>query len=824
MLRKEKKFELSYTGIQEHNDIGIIYHKQGDYSITLQIINSIPKYSANEEMYYNFHSTFSNIIKVLGEGYTIQKHDILPEKTFLKEKSEDYLENEYFKHFNNRKYKTIITYLTITKNVEKSSFTFKYDKLAFERFLNLSEKVYTLLQQNNFKPKFLNKREVQIFIQRFLSMEFDKDRFSIQNFKVNKDNIEFGNQVLKSVPLIDIEEADVPVNLRPLKHIQLATSFPVDLFSFLYEIPYCQCVIYHQLIQIPNQKKELDKLEAKKKKHNGIPDPKNDFAVEDIENVLKSIAKTNELLVYSHYNFFLYGTEKDVKDAKNYLEPKLFDSGFIPCKRDQNQKELYESLFPGHTHYLRGYNKFFTTSDSSICMLFKESIVMDEKSHFITYFADRQGVPMAIDPSEKPRAEGRINNMNKFVLGPSGSGKSFFMNSFVNQYYRQETDVVIIDTGHSYSGLCDYYGGKYITYSEEKPITMNPFKFEKEELNDEKRTFLNSMIGLIWKGANGDLSELESSVISTIVAKYYFSYFGDENSPIKELSFNSFYEFSCLKMEEEKAENNINIDVDSYKYILKKFYKGGEYDQILNADIDQSLLKEPLIVFEIDNVKDNPTLFPIITVIIMDVFLQKMRHRERKKMLIIEEAWKAIASPMMANYIKYVYKTVRKFEGEAILVTQELDDIIGNDIVKNTVIVNSDTTILLDQAKFKDNFDEIANLLSINEVERRKIFTINSLDNKDNRGRFKEVYIRRGRVGEVYGVEVSQAEYLTFTTERREKEAIKYYKLKYGTYQLALKNFIIDFKKSKLSLTDFFLKVNKSFKEETTKQQQLKSA
>jgi hypothetical protein len=90
---------------------------------------------------------------------------------------------------------------------------------------------------------------------------------------------------------------------------------------------------------------------------------------------------------------------------------------------------------------------------------------------------------------------------------------------------------------------------------------------------------------------------------------------------------------------------------------------------------------------------------------------------------------KAIASPLMAGYLFYLYKTVRKFWGEAIVVTQELGDIIGNAVVKDSIINNSDTICLLDQTKFKDNYKEIAALLSINETERKKIFTINQLDN-----------------------------------------------------------------------------------------------
>lgn len=172
----------------------------------------------------------------------------------------------------------------------------------------------------------------------------------------------------------------------------------------------------------------------------------------------------------------------------------------------------------------------------------------------------------------------------------------------------------------------------------------------------------------------------------------------------------------------------------------------------------------------------NKTLFPLVTLIIMDVFIQKMRIKKNRKVLVIEEAWKAVASPMMAEYIKYLYKTARKFWAMVGVVTQELQDIIGSPIVKEAIINNSDITILLDQGKFKERFDDIKAVLGLTDVECSKIFTINRLENKEGRSFFREVFIRRGLVSDVYGVEEPRECYMTYTTERAEKEALKLYK------------------------------------------------
>jgi conjugation system TraG family ATPase len=466
---------------------------------------------------------------------------------------------------------------------------------------------------------------------------------------------------------------------------------------------------------------------------------------------------------------------------------------------------------------LKVYDYFLTTSDAALCFFLKESLNKDEISGFQIRFTDRQGIPLKIDPADLPMQTNRINNRNKFVLGPSGSGKSFFMNALIEQYCMWNKrpnpkwlmDVVIVDTGHSYSGLCQYYQGKYITYTEEKPITTNPFSITEEEYNIEKKDYLLTLISLLWKTAEGTVSQVEADVISSTISAYYSSFFSGE-SEIDRLCFNSFYEFALEKIPEIKERESIGFELEEFRFVLKKFYKGGEFESLLNEEVDQSLFTESFVVFEIDSIKEHKVLFPIVTLIIMDVFIQKMRFRTKyRKALIIEEAWKAIASPLMAGYILYLYKTVRKFWGEAIVVTQELGDIIGNAVVKDSIINNSDTICLLDQTKFKDNYSQIASLLSINENERKKIFTINQLDNHEGRGRFKEVYIRRGSAGEVYGVEVSLYQYLTYTTEKPEKSAIEIYIQAFGGYQMGLDAFVEDFKASELSLHEFFGEVNK---------------
>ena len=420
-----------------------------------------------------------------------------------------------------------------------------------------------------------------------------------------------------------------------------------------------------------------------------------------------------------------------------------------------------------------------------------------EDSPLKIWYTDRQGVPVAIDISGKEGKEKITDNSNFFCLGPSGSGKSFHMNSVVRQLWEQDTDIVMVDTGNSYEGLCEYVGGKYISYTEEHPITMNPFRITRAEYNIEKVGFLKNLVMLIWKGTNGTVTKTEDKLIEQTITEYYENHFAGR---IETLNFNSFYEFSVGRIPQICEENKLaGIDLAAYNYLMKDFYKGGNHEVTLNEDLDTTLFDETFIVFEIDSIKDDPLLFPLVTLIIMDLFIQKMRIKKNRKVLVIEEAWKAIASPMMAEYIKYMYKTARKFWASVGVVTQEIQDIVGSPIVKEAIINNSDVVMLLDQSKFRERFDEIQTILGLTEVDCKKIFTINRLENKDGRSFFREVFIRRGQKGAVYGVEEPRECYMTYTTERSEKEALKIYRTELGCdHRTAVEAYCRDWERSGL--------------------------
>lgn len=929
---KKKVFDGVYAQLQETDGNVVLFDTKGAPSVIFKLRNPILRLCTDADQYLAFHDVLSNIVQTLGEGYAIQKQDIFCRQKYHHdvEDGADFLTRNYFRYYEGREYTAITTYLIITQEPLKSHFV-KFDPKSWLDFHAKVTKVADILKEKSLDFRLLDINEVNEYIHRFMAFDFRFGSFSMTNIKASNEQLLFGNRVIKSFSLVDIDEINLPSIVKPFMETRV-NGYPIalDLLSFLSEIPDTDCVIYNQVIQIPAQRRLLQKLQGKSKRHGSMPDPSNKIAKADIDAVLEVLAVDSNLLVNTNFNIIVSCAPDKVTPVTSFIETKLYEIGIMPSRTAFNQLELFRNSFPGCSYgFNPDYDLFLTLSDAALCFFFKEHLKESEETPLTTYYTDRQGLPVCIDITGK---EGKIkmtDNANFFCIGPSGSGKSFHMNSVVRQLIEQNTDVVMVDTGDSYEGICGYFGGTYISYSKEKPISMNPFKITREEYDlnfGEKKNFLKSLIFLIFKG-NEIPSKIEDMLVNQTIVEYYDAYFHPfekftdiqreslrqkllvaakmendyesfvqkmddieeqinreapkierhalmlpseerrikilrqcrsfraiiedegatdaekiqaqskldiykkelyENSmlikidkqidhieqqkrrlKVSELSFNTYYEFALERIPQITSLEKIKFDIRDFAAILKQFYRGGELEMTLNSDLDVNLFDEKFIVFEIDKIKDDPVLFPIVVLIIMDVFLQKMRIKKGRKALIIEEAWKAIASPTMAEYIKFLYKTVRKFHGIAGVVTQELNDVIDSPIVKEAIINNSDVKILLDQSKFKDRYDDIAAILGLTQIQKQQIFTINALNNHDGRNYFKEVWICRGQNSDVYGVEEPPECYWAYTTERAEKEALKIYISYYGNIQDAITMIERDRKKLGISkYLDIAVKIN----------------
>jgi conjugation system TraG family ATPase len=604
-----------------------------------------------------------------------------------------------------------------------------------------------------------------------------------------KDELRIGEKICELFTLADSEHLPSLCGSRinyyrySTDRSKYSTSFAAPLGLLLH----CNH-LYNQYIFIEDPSRTLKQLEAKRLRFQSLSAYSRENAIsrDATQDFLNEAISQSRLPVKAHFNILAWTEDpQEKKNLKSKVSAALSQIEATPKLETDGAPAIWWAGLPGNEADFPMNDTFDTFAEQACCFLNLETNYHSSISPIGIRLGDRlSGKPVHVDLSDEPMKLGICTNRNKFILGPSGSGKSFFTNHMVRSYYQQGAHVVLVDVGHSYKGLCAMVNGYYFTYDEKAPIRFNPFFLsEGTTLDTEKKESLKSLILALWKKENEVLERPEYVALSNALSGYYEKL---RNQPQIFPCFNTFYEYLKNEFAAELTADHVQdryFDLANLLYVLKPFYRDGEFGFLLNATENLEMLNERFIVFELDNIKDHPILFPVVTLIIMETFISKMRKLKGiRKIILIEEAWKAIAKEGMAEYIKYLFKTVRKFYGEAVVVTQEIEDIISSPVVKETIINNSDCKILLDQSKYQNKFDEIQNLLGLTDKEKVQVLSINKAN--DPQKKYKEVFISLGgQLSKVYRTEVSPEEYLVYTTEETEKLKVQQYIDKYGSIE-----------------------------------------
>ena len=785
----------------EHN---AILSKMGDVTVAFKV--ELPElFTMSNDEYEAFHHAWIKALKVLPVNAILHKQDWFTAAKYKPDfgkEDNSFLSRSSERFFNERPYLDHQCYILLTKKPANR-------KLSSSVFSSLLKK--TIVPEESINPKhyhdFMNhvgQFQKILSDSGFVTMkELGDDALVdliIQYLNLGNDSvvirdIEFkpewkiGENHCQLYTMADAEFVPALCGSRINydKYSTDKTKFSVGFASPIGQLLNCNH-IYNQYVFIEDVQKTIQKLESKRLRLQSLSaySRENSISKESTDAFLNEAISEQRLPVKAHFNLLAWTDSKDeLKNLRNLCSSALTQMDATPKIETEGSAQIFWAGIPGNAGDFPMNDTFDTFSPQACCFFNLETNYRSSVSPIGIRLGDRlSGRPVHVDISDEPMDKGICTNRNKFILGPSGSGKSFFTNHMVRSYYEKGTHIVLVDVGHSYKGLCDMVNGYYFTYSETNPIKFNPFYIGTgDTLDTEKKESIKTLLLALWKKDNETFNRSEYVALSNALQLYFDKVNKDADVfPC----FDTFYDFlkdefvAILKGDNVKDKD---FDVSNFLYVLRPYYKGGEFDYLLNAKENLDLLQQRFIVFELDNIKDHPILFPVVTIIIMEVFISKMRKLKGiRKMILIEEAWKAIAKEGMAEYIKYLFKTVRKFFGEAIVVTQEVEDIISSPVVKQAIINNSDCKILLDQSKYQNKFDQIQELLGLTEKEKALVLSINKAN--DPTKKYKEVFISLGGVlSKVYRTEVSPQEYLAYTTEEKEKIKMQAAALKFGSIE-----------------------------------------
>ncbi|MBT2561298.1 TraG family conjugative transposon ATPase [Pedobacter sp. ISL-68] len=789
-----------------------ILSKQGD--ITVAFKAELPEiFTLSDHEYEAFHQAWVKAIKVLPKHSILHKQDWFRDTQYKPDfsgKDNSFLSRSSERFFNERPFLDHSCYLFLTKKPDgRKAGSSLFSNLLrrsivpqqtinagmLQDFLDCCGQFRQILEDSGFlkltrlndNDLYSHKRKMGI-IEQYCFLAEEQDTFLVKDIRFG-DNIQIGAQHCQLYTLGDA--ADLPAlcgsRINYDKYSTDRTKFSIGFAGSLGQLLPCNH-IYNQYVFIDDAQKTLKKLESKRLRLQSLSaySRENSISRDATNDFLNEAIGEQRLPVKAHYNLLVWTHDKqELKDLKNQVSSALAQMDAVAKQETAGAAQIFWGGIPGNEADFPMNDTFDTFSEQASCFFNMETGYRSSLSPVGIRLGDRlTGKPVHVDISDEPILKGICTNRNKFILGPSGSGKSFFTNHMVRSYYEQGTHIVLVDVGHSYKGLCDMVGGYYFTYEENNPIRFNPFYIGKgDSLDTEKKESIKTLLLALWKKDDEQFKRSEYVALSNAISGYFA--FLEKNTNVF-ACFNSFYEFLKEEYLQILAADNVkekDFDINNFLYVLRPYYKGGEFDYLLNATENLDLLRERLIVFELDNIKDHPILFPVVTIIIMEVFINKMRKLKGiRKMILIEEAWKALMKEGFAEYIKYLFKTVRKFFGEAIVVTQEIEDIISSTIVKQAIINNADCKILLDQSKYQNKFDAIQELLGLTEKEKALVLSVNKAN--DPFRKYKEVFISLGGMSsKVYRTEVSPEEYYAYTTEQTEKVKVAEYASRYGSIQ-----------------------------------------
>ena len=597
----------------------------------------------------------------------------------------------------------------------------------------------------------------------------------------------------------------------------------------------CEHVV-NQIIVIPDKTVAMNELESRRKRMNsGFGSTDNRLNVTEIEEFQETSYRGGYLLCHSCLSIVAWGEENELISINSEIckalskarltvkrnlqnAPITWYAGCPACACDIGKNNLMEQdIYP--VVALAAYEGY----DNGPC-----------KGQGNLIFADRfRHIPVRLSTTEEAQKQNIIVNFNAFMLGASGTGKSFTTNTYLHQQYVSGAEVFIIDAGGSYQGLCtltnEQSGGKdgiYNTWDAGHPYRFAVFASCRDWVredgslnmdNDDANfiiTLLTTMCDCTASGWSDDTLAILVNILETFI-----KYVKDNLAEDKVIIFDDFYQFvssqvaprinyhspaealvvSTVESANERA-NTIEEDkkkygywkgdrcvttedfsVDTFLSAIEPYALGKRFGAVLNNEKSDELFTSRFTVYDVDALtkSSDPKLYSLVILCMMNAFQAHMYKASGTKILAIDEAWQAIANQTMEGFIRKLWKVARKYSTSAMVITQELDDVLSSAVIKDTIIANSDVKILLDQSRQVDKFDGISAAMGLNNSD----YVLALSMGKDNDSKFtgRDVFIKLGSTySQVFRVEVSMEQMIVYESARKYKAAVNAYREHHG--------------------------------------------
>jgi conjugal transfer ATP-binding protein TraC len=447
----------------------------------------------------------------------------------------------------------------------------------------------------------------------------------------------------------------------------------------------------------------------------------------------------------------------------------------------EERKHYFLNSHPCHASHFSNDDLFVTDLKHALCLYINNTGYGSDAKGII--FNERQcNVPVLKDVWDEGKQ--RIKARNFAIFAPTGEGKSFLANNILRQYFEQGVRLVIIDLGGSYSKFAQLYPDRHIIlrYEQGKHLGINPFYIaDDSDLNPERLEDL--ALFLLELLAEEKVTKSKTVAIKKVLLHYYKRHRSGH-------SLVSLYHFvdSCKEtLVQDLRLKESDFSVYRFLHVLSEYVDGGLYSFLFNVGEDQSYTLEdkPLIVFELDEVKDNKEILSVMLKLIKSAIQRTIwRNRSERGIILFDEFAKQLKFPNVLESVEFYYQAIRKQNGAIGIVLQSINQLPENatsaSILENTQVIYS--------LRNEKGYDALQRRLSLSSHDLNQL---KSIRNKlTGERKYTEIFIKIGKESNVFRLEVPPEVYAAYLTDGLENDQIMKLFEKTGDMEQAIAEFI----------------------------------
>ena len=777
------KINLSkYQPIADIQD-NIVFVNNGN--VVLCYKGNLPEiYSLSEKDFEDMHGAWFQALKSLPVGTVVHKQDIYLKKSYSSEQlpNKTFLEKVTHEHFKGRGYIKHKCYLffILTKNkaLNNSKYVNPFRKVSKGIVQELDDNVKSFVNSVSDSVSFINNSRKMEFI----SLKA-KEIQQLTNDYFNGFNEGFDTDIIlekKSVNIGKNHFDALAINSELCFGESVQSSKTNEKFTsddFVFHQGFIDGLgltlnenhIVNQILYLDDKQKWRKLLDKKIEELNKSSNfgSQNKVVLGKIQRILDQInADDNARIIRGHLNIVYWSKDaKELDKITSKIKTEFKELDIIPYyPRGEERKNYILNSYCCFSSNFSNNDLYVTDLKHALCLFINNTNYKSDPTGII--FNDREhNIPVLKDVWDERKK--RIKARNFAIFAPTGEGKSFLANNILRQYFESGVRLVIIDLGGSYTKFAKLYPEKYtvLRYESGKNLGINPFYISNA--NDLTPERLEDLSVFLFELFASDLkvTKAQSVSVKKILRHYY-------DSTSENHSLDGFYSFIERNQKDLLSTLKIHPDyfnVTSFLHVMSEYVGDGLYSFLFEVSEDQTYKIEDkrLIVFELDEVKDNKEILSVMLKLIKSAIQRTIwKNRAEKGIILFDEFAKQLKFDNVLESVEFYYQAIRKQNGAIGIILQSINQ-LPNNSTSASILENTQVIYSLNNEK---GYDELVKRLNLSSHDLNQLKSIKN--NLTGPRKYTEMFIKIGRESNIFRLEVPKEVYAAYLTDGKENEEI----------------------------------------------------